>query len=621
MCGIAGKVFFGSLQVSPGDLSTMAKAIVHRGPDDEGFYISTDRKVGLTNRRLAIIDLSKKGHQPMSYKNRYWITFNGEIYNFQDEKMDLEKHGYKFRSNSDTEVILALYDKYGTRCLEHLRGMFAFAIYDSAKNTIFLARDRLGKKPLKYFHNSDTFIFASELKSILTQKEVKKDPDFLAINNYLTFGYVPSPLTGFTDIKKLEPAHYLFLNIKTGKVEKKRYWQPDFNQKLSLSESEWRQRILDELEESTKLRMISDVPIGAFLSGGVDSSSVVAMMAKHSKTPVKTFTIGFKEKSHDETKYAKTIANLYQTDHTEFIAEPESIEILPALIHQFEEPYANSSFIVSYMVAKMAREKVTVILNGDGGDENFAGYDSRHFRLNRDVMADKFGLALNLLGLPLAKLLGKDQIVRFLEKRKTQLADRYLSYNVYFENKDKEDLYNCSFKDLTSGNNSYDIVRRKFAESKAKDPRDQALYYDLTTHFPDDLLVKVDLSSMMVSLEGRSPFTDHKMVELAARIPFDLKIKNGTSKYILKKAAEEIIPKENIYREKMGFSVPLGKWFSGDLKKYAKEKLLKKGAFASQLFEVDKVKNLLESHTGKNDLGLKLWNLLALELWFKEYFG
>lgn len=598
----------------------MQERIAHRGPDDGGIYISENKKVGLTNRRLAVIDLSPRGHQPMCYKKRYWITYNGEIYNFFNEKKHLEKLGFRFRSNSDTEVILALYDKYGVNCLSHLRGMFAFAIYDSFKNTVFLARDRLGKKPLKYFQNRNTFIFASELKAILTLSDVHREPDFSAIHNYLTFGYVPSPQTGFTNICKLEPGHYLLLNLKNGEVKKKQYWKPDYNQKLILSEAEWCKKILNELEECTKLRMVSDVPVGAFLSGGVDSSAVVAMMTGLSKKPVKTFTIGFKEKSHDETKYADNIVKVFKTDHTEVIAKPESVEILPFLVRQFEEPYANSSFIVSYMVAKMAREKVTVVLNGDGGDENFAGYDSRHFRLNRDVTADKFGFLLNAFALPLAKLLGNGQIIRFLEKRKTPLADRYLSYNAYLENKDKELLYNDAFKNATKEENSYALVRNKFDRSMAADPRDRALYFDLTSDFPDNLLAKVDITSMMVSLEGRSPFADHKMVELAAQIPFDLKVKNGISKYILKKAVENIIPRENIYRPKMGFSVPLAKWFGDDLKKYTKAKLLKKDSFTGKLFDMEMISRLISLHSEINDMGSKLWPILTLELWYEEYF-
>ncbi len=621
MCGIAGKIYLNNSTIKKDELFLMSKKIIHRGPDDEGIYISSNKKVGLVNRRLAIIDLSKNGHMPMIYKNRYVITYNGEIYNFQSEREILKKQGYKFSSNTDTEVVLALFDKYGVECLKHLRGMFAFAIYDKQKEMLFIARDRLGKKPLKFYYSPEVFVFASELKAILTQKEVHKEPDFIAIHHYLTFGYVPAPMTGFVGINKLEPGHYLLLDIKNGILKKERYWKLDFNQKLSLSENEWEERILSTLEESTKLRMVSDVPIGAMLSGGVDSSAIVAMMARNSNVPIKTFTIGFKEKKHDETKYARIISERYRTDHTEFVVEPKSIETLPDLIRQFEEPYANSSFIISYLVAKMAKEKVTVILNGDGGDENFAGYESRMFRLNRDFNADKFGLLLNMVGLPFARILGKSQIVRYLGKRETLLADRYLSYNVYLENKDKTNLYSEMFKSLSSNSDSYKLVRNFFDESGAKDPRDKALYYDLVSYFPEDLLVKSDLTSMLVSLESRSPFTDQNLVELAAQIPFDLKLKNGITKYILKKSLEGLVPKENMYREKKGFSVPLGAWFSGDLGKYAKNKLLRKDGFTAKLFNKNALENLLESHSKENDIGLKIWPILALELWFEEYFN
>lgn len=596
MCGIAGKVFFDTSIVQRNDLTKMSTSIAHRGPDDEGFFISQNHKVGLVNRRLAIIDLSPKGHMPMIWKNRYVITYNGEVFNFQEERERLKKLGYKFNSNSDTEVILALYDKYDTRCLEYLRGMFAFAIYDKVKNTIFLARDRLGKKPLKYYYTGGVFIFASELKAILTQREVKRMPDYNAITNYLTFGYVPAPLTGFENIKKLEPGSYLLIDIKHATIKKRRYWKPDFSTKLDLPESVWKEKILDTLEESVKLRMISDVPIGVFLSGGVDSSAVTALMARNSPSPIKTFTIGFEEKTHDEREYAEKIARLYKTDHTELIVKPASIDTLPMLIKQFEEPHANSSSILSYLVAKMARQKVTVVLNGDGGDEIFAGYEARHFRLQRDVAADKLGFVLNTFGLPLAKVLGYTKAVKFLEKRQTALADRYLSYNWYFEGNDK----------------AKQVVREKFIEANTTDARDQALYYDLVQYFPDDLLAKSDLSSMLVSLEERSPFADHKMVELASQIPFGLKLKGGITKYILKKALVDLVPKGNLYRQKKGFSVPLDKWFKGNIGKYARNVLTTKNAFVTKFVDMKKLRSY-------NDL--QRWNLLALELWFKEYFS
>ena len=627
MCGITGKVTFDGRIISPSELELMSEKIWYRGPDDKGIYINRYKNLGLVSRRLAIIDLSKKGHQPMAYKDRYVITFNGEVYNFQSERSKLKRLGYKFTSDTDTEVILALYDRYKTKCLEFLRGMFAFAIYDSFEETLFLARDRLGKKPLKYFFNDQVFIFASELKAILTQKEIYKVPDLAAINYYLTFGYTPSPWTGFVDIRKLEPGCYLTLDIRNKKLTRKKYWEPDFNQKLKLSESDWCEKILEVLEESTKLRMISDVPIGAFLSGGVDSSLVVAMMARLSSKRIKTFTIGFEDQNYDERKYAENIARLYKTDHTVFVAKPESVEILPDLVYQYEEPYADSSAVITYMVSKMAKKYVTVVLNGDGGDENFAGYP-RYGRFKRDVFLNKYEKLTRPVVLPVSYLLAgsKDTNIikranKFLEKSKTSLAYRFLTYNYFFSPEIKNKLYADNFKYLPQKYSSYELLSEKFDQAKTKDLNDKALYFELTNWFPEDLLAKVDIASMAVSLETRSPFTDHKMVELACQIPFKLKVKGWYEyKYILKKAAEKLVPKENIYRRKYGFTIPLSNWFTGSLNGYAKSILLCKSSKTKKYFNQDFIKSLLSRHSEKNDFGPQLWALLTLELWFQKYF-
>lgn len=656
MCGIAGKIYWEKGGNSQKDLFLMAKKIAYRGPDDEGIYINEEKTVGLVNLRLAIQDLSPKGHMPMSFKDKYVITFNGEIYNFGQQRKYLERDGYKFRSHSDTEVILALYDKYGVKCLEHLRGMFAFAIYDRVHQTVFLARDRIGKKPLKYFMDSNVFIFASELKAILTQKDVTAAPDFLAIHHYLTYGYTPAPLTGFEGIQKLEPGHYMILDLTKNTVSKKKYWEPDFTAKLDLSEKEWCKRIVRELEDSTKIRMIADVPVGAFLSGGVDSSAVVAMMARNSKKAVKTFTIAFKEEEYNETEYAQNIADMYKTEHVVLEANPEDVELLPQLAYQYEEPFADASAVVTYMVSKLAREYVTVILNGDGGDENFAGYD-RYSRLKRDVIVDSLWWAHPFMHFAAHHIesdnpvLGK--IDRFLEKAKLPLADRFVTYNSYFKNEDKEKLYsNYLTNVLTSRHagldpvsasfagmgqrqiadqvrndeltNSYSIYRDKFNSSHALDACDQALYADLTTYLPDDLLTKVDIASMANSLEARSPLLDHQMIELACKIDFDLKVKgygkNTQYKYIFKKALEGIVPNENLYRPKKGFSIPLSKWFSGSLNKYAESVLLAKNAYTKKMFNQQEVKRMLKAHSEETDFGPQLWSLLTLELWFKAYF-
>jgi len=628
MCGITGKIYFNDQVTSEQDILKMNEKIKHRGPDDGGVYVSSDQKVALGHRRLSIIDLSPLGHQPMNYLDRYWIVFNGEIYNFQEKRAMLEKEGYTFKSKSDTEVILALYDKFGKKCLEHLRGMFSFAIYDEKEKTIFCARDRVGKKPFKYYLDDNVFIFASELKAILTQKEYKKEPDYIAINHYLTLQYCPAPLTGFKDIKKLEPAHYLFIDLKTKGVEKERYWKLDYSQKLDLSEDEWKKRIMEKLEECVKLRMISDVPLGAFLSGGIDSSAVVGMMSKLSDTPVKTFSIGFEEEKYNELKYARIVAKKFKTDHKEFIVKPDAIELLPMLVRQYEEPYADSSALPTYYVSKMTRDFVTVALNGDGGDENFAGY-GRYSVQKFGLWYDKILPIHKYFILPVSKFLAKnikttffDRAYRFSQALSDNYAHRYVESICYFTNRMKENLYTDEFKNKMKNIDSYMLVADRFQESATNDKMDQCLYADFSTYLPDDLLVKVDIDTMAVALEGRSPFLDHEMLELTAKIPFSLKL-NGfnNKKYILKEALKDLLPREVMYRPKMGFGIPIDVWFRGELKEYAYNTLLSEKALARGIFKKEAIKKLLATHEKtKINHAYRIWALITIELWFREYF-
>jgi asparagine synthase (glutamine-hydrolysing) len=619
MCGIAGKAYFNkNKEIHRREIKTMTDSIAHRGPDDEGIFISKNKRVGLGSRRLAIIDLSKRGHQPMTYLNRYTITFNGEIYNFQEEREKLVKLGYQFNSVTDTEVILALYDKYGKKCLDHLRGMFAFAIYDEIENTIFLARDRIGKKPLKYILNDNGIIFASELKAILTQSGVKRELDYKAIHLYLTYGYTPSPMTGFAGINKLEPGTYMFINLKNKSVERKRYWEPKFKQKLYLSEKQWCQKIIDTLEEATKIRMISDVPVGAFLSGGVDSSGVVATMAGLSTKPIKTFTIAVDDKDFDETEFAGNIAKRYKTDHHILAAKPASTEILPFLAKQYEEPFADAGGLVTYMVSEMTRKYVTVALNGDGGDENFAGYPNRYLRLRRDVDYDFWIQSMRPVAAKLLKSFPKAN--NFFEKAKLPIYSRFASYNRIF---DPDELQNHSvgkLHELALTENAYKIVDDCFRMFKGKDMKDAGLKFDLLYFLPDQLLTKMDIASMANSLEARSPLLDQKMIELAGHIPFNLKVKNGECKYILKKAFESIVPKENLYRPKVGFGIPLSRWFSGRLNGYAKEIILGKNSHVKEFFNMDYVKGIVEDNNKREDFGPRLWTLMSFELWLQAYF-
>lgn len=627
MCGIAGKISLNGT-VSTQSVELMCDAIKHRGPDDAGTYLSPDQKVALGHRRLAIIDLSPLGHQPMRYMNRYEIVFNGEIYNFQEKRALLEKEGYSFRSHSDTEVILALYDKYGTQCLEHLRGMFSLAIYDEEKRVLFAARDRVGKKPFKYFFDGETFLFASELKAILTQPEYIREPDFVAIHHYLTLQYVPAPMTGFKGIKKLEPGHFLLLDLKSKTLEKKRYWKLDYSEKLDLSEEEWKQRIIDTLEEAVRLRMISDVPIGAFLSGGVDSSAIVALMARNSAQPIKTFSIGFKEEKYNELPYARQVAEKFGTEHTEFIVEPKAIELLPMLVRQYEEPFADSSALPTYYVSKLTREHVTVALNGDGGDENFAGY-TRYSAFQVSNMLDRFDALNRAVGKPLTTLLARhiqttffDRLNRFSLSLSDDYRRRYLSYTAYFTNEQKSSLYTEAFKKQVRDIDTYDIIAHEFENSGSKNRTEQAVYADFATYLPEDLLAKVDIATMAVSLEGRSPFLDHILLELSAKIPLNLKLKGlNNKKYILKEALRGILPDEVMDRPKMGFSIPIDQWFRAELKDYAAEKLLSGELVKQNIIRKEYVARIIDQHSRTRvNYANHLWALLTLELWLEEYF-
>lgn len=628
MCGLTGKVYFNKQTVSETDILAMNEKILHRGPDGGGVYISPDKKIGLGHRRLSIIDLSPLGHQPMNYMNRYWIVFNGEIYNYQEKRDLLLKEGYTFKSKSDTEVILALYDKFGKKCLEHLRGMFSFAIYDEKERTIFCARDRVGKKPFKYYLDDNVFMFASELKAILTQKEYKKEPDYGAIHHYLTLQYCPTPLTGFKDIKKLEPAHYLFIDLRTKKIEKERYWRLDYSKKLNLSEEEWKKRIMEKLEESVRLRMIADVPLGAFLSGGIDSSAVVALMSKLSDKPVKTFSIGFGEQKFNELPYAQMIADKFKTEHTEFIIKPNAAEILPFLVKQYEEPYADPSAIPTYYVSKMTRDFVTVALNGDGGDENFAGYPWYSIQ-KFSLQYEKLASIHKLLGRPLAKLIYEsnpntftERVNRFSESMLKDYQNRYWDYICFFPDQEKSKLYTKEFRNEIPLTSTNQLAANFFNQANTPDKLDQTLYTDINTFLLDDLLTKVDNATMAVALEGRSPLLDNEFMDLTAQIPSDLKLKGfNNKKYIFKKALATLLPKEILYRPKRGFQLPVDDWLRKDLKNYTQHILLSPSSKIKKLIKEESIKELLNNYyTSRINFSSRIWALIILELWLREYF-
>lgn len=630
MCGISGRVNFDLKKpVNRASIEAMTSAIRYRGPDAEGIFVKNN--VGLGHRRLAIIDLSEAGKQPMSTPDeKLWITFNGEIYNFEELRKDLQKKGHHFRSKTDTEIILYLYQEYGENCLQYLRGMFAFAIWDESKKKLFLARDRAGKKPLKYYMGQDFIVFGSELKTFLSFPDVPREIDLQAIYHYLTLQYVPHPRTGFKDIKKLPPAHFLTVDLSGSKphVVLKKYWQLDFSHPLSLSEIEWKERLLQVFDESVRLRMISDVPLGAFLSGGLDSSAVVAFMSKHSTQPIKTFSIGFEEEDYNELPYARRVANTFKTDHQEFIVKPDALSILPNLITHYEEPYADSSAIPTWYLAQMTRQHVTVALNGDGGDENFAGYGMFPIHVFADHVYGRLPAFMRQhVVIPSARLFHRikkdtfsERCLRFATSYETPRDLRYLYYISYFNPEQKKALFRPDFP-IESLESTQDLFLNICDESRAKGILDRSLFFNFQSYLPDDLLVKVDIATMAFGLEGRSPLLDHHFLELAAQIPSSLKVKGFTTKYIFKKALESVLPHDIIYRKKKGFGVPLEHWFRHELKSYAQEILLAKGTHLHQWLRRDAIQTLFNEHLEtKINHSNRLWALLTLELWSRTFF-
>ena len=630
MCGICGKFNYDLAKpVEEELLRRMCSVLVHRGPDDEGIY--TRGPIGLGHRRLSIIDLSPAGHQPMSHEDgTVWIVFHWEIYNFLELRGDLEKQGYQFRSRTDTEVLLRLYEAEGVACLQRLRGMFAFAIWDARKRLLFLARDRLGKKPLFYRAEPTSFIFASEIKAILQDPEVKREVDPVAIHHYLTYQYVPSPFCAFKGISKLSPAHYLL--CRDGKVEVKRYWKlcylPKHPASTARQHRQLEEELLDRFEEAVRLRLISDVPLGAFLSGGVDSSAVVAMMSRLTKQPVKTFSIGFDEASYNELPYARIVADRFKTDHTEFKVKPNAVEVLPKLIWHYNEPYADPSAIPTYYVSKLAREYVTVVLNGDAGDENFAGYGryvaNEYARRYQGMIPFLHSRAFQGILQKMPHSSRPDsfswRLKRFVEELSKSPEIRNLGWLCHFDNEKKERLYTEDFKARLNGIDSYELLLEKYREAEADDFIDSTLYSDVMMYLPDDLLVKVDIASMANSLEARSPFLDHIFMEFVARVPAQLKLKGKKTKYILKQALRNILPAQILNRSKMGFGVPIDYWLINELRPMAYDLLLGQRHLERGYFKRSFIEKMLDEHCStKWNWQYQIWNLMMLELWHRTF--
>lgn len=627
MCGICGVVNNDREQSVDQDvLKKMCDVITHRGPDDEGFYLN--QQVGLGMRRLSIIDLST-GKQPISNEDgTIWIVFNGEIYNHKTVRAELETLGHRFRTQTDTEAIVHAYEEYGDSCVQKLNGMFAFAIWDNRDHTVLLARDRVGIKPLYYFFDKNRLIFGSEIKSILQSGDIPKRIDLQALDHFLTYEFIPAPLSIFQDIKKLPPGHTL--KLKNNEIWVRSYWDVELKSN-GASPAEIKQNLRELLQDAVKIRLMSDVPLGAFLSGGVDSSIIVALMAQVMEEPVKTFSIGFEDSTYNELKYARMIAEKFNTEHHEFIIKPDAVELADNLVKFLDEPFGDFSIFPTYLVSKMAREYVTVVLSGDGGDELFAGYD--HYIA--DKIARKYygrlpqqfrnGFLTKFLDMipPSSRKKGLiNRAKRFVEGMKLPEDLHHTRWMIFWQQAEKEMLYD---NDIKSGMQEFDpfkFTRSYFANVgyNRNDEINKQMYVDLKMYLVDNILVKVDRMSMATSLEARVPYLDYRFVEFAATIPGDYKMQGLKTKVILKQAMEELLPGEILYRGKEGFSIPIKNWLKKELKPLmmdtlAPDKIKREGFFNSEY--IDRLAN--EHLKGTENHSHRLWALIIFGRWYDLY--
>lgn len=617
MCGIAG-YFLRNGQADLATVKSMCDVIAHRGPDDEGFHVEGPAAIGM--RRLSIIDLHT-GHQPMSNEDgTVWVVFNGEIYDYRELRADLLSRGHQFRTSSDTEVLVHLYEEQGIEGLHRLRGMFAFCIWDSRRRKMLLVRDRFGKKPLYYSHLATGLYFGSELKCLKAAGvPLELDPEALRL--YFQFTNIPDPFSIFRSIRKLEPGCWLEYdasgNFKTG-----RYWRlpaPTEDAPRNFSPDEACRQIREKFDESVRIRMIADVPLGAFLSGGIDSSSVVASMALQSQERVKTFSIGFEEAKFNELKWASMVARKYNTDHHEILVKPDSAALTERLVRQFDEPFADSSAIPTFIVSEFAVQHVKVALSGDGGDELFGGYESFPI-VQKLAVWDKVPQGIRSLMSSVADRLpyatrGKNYL--HMVSRSTPFA-RYLESN-YAPYLLRRELLQPEWM-LPADSAYLETALADCMLPPGADPLSQALYFEATCKLSGDMLVKVDRASMAVSLEVRSPMLDHELADIAATIPHEWKIRNGQGKHILIRALGDRLPPELLNREKMGFAIPLAGWLRGPLREMLWDHLDSPRFFERNIVSRQFMRYMLEEHqSGRRDNRTWLWALLVLEMWFRDF--
>jgi asparagine synthase (glutamine-hydrolysing) len=623
MCGIAGSVSTGPPDAEL--VRRMCDALVHRGPDAEGLHVDAHAALGM--RRLAIIDVAG-GDQPVYNENRtVAAVLNGELYNFATLRDGLRRRGHHFSSEGDTECLVHLYEEYGDGLVDRLRGMFAFAVWDMPKRRLLLARDRVGKKPLYWASRSTadgtSLVFGSELKSLMQDPSMTREVDPVALHHYLTYQYVPAPWSILSGVRKLPPGHLLVW--QDGSPEIRPYWRLDCTPRHVPDEDEAAEDLRDKLLDATRVRLVSERPLGAFLSGGLDSSAVVAAMVRQSTGRVKTFSIGFDERAFDERRYARRLAEWYGTDHHELVVRPSAIDVLPTLAWHFDEPFADSSAIPSYYVAKMSRERVTVVLNGDGGDEIFGGY-RRYVAIDRGrrisvpaALQPRLGCLGSFLAAHGAPRSVSWKAGRFLEMLSHPLPRRYARMMSYFGPEQKFALYSDALRERLGGVDSYELLDAAFAASRAGSPIGTIMDVDVNTYLPGDLLVKTDITTMANSIEARSPFLDHHLMEWAAGLPADLKVRSGTTKYLLKKAVADWLPPELVNRPKMGFGVPMAMWLRTELRELSWDVLTDATARSRGLFRPEAVARLLREHAEGGDHSTRIWALIQFELWHRIF--
>src|SRR6266568_4250650 len=614
MCGIAGFIDAERSRENAEQLiDRMCQVIRHRGPDDQGAWVGDGVALGI--RSSDLIDLAG-GHQPIFNEDQsILVILNGEIYNYCELQKELQERGHHFRTNSDTEAIVHAYEEYGDDCVKHLRGMFTFAIWDRNRQRLLAARDRFGKKPLNYYWDGQKLIFGSEIKSIL-EAGIPREINSIALDEYLVYRYVPTPNTLFKGVMKLPAAHILV--YENGQISTKRYWELPFRPTCKDDEATAIERTRALLKEAVEVRLMSDVPLGAFLSGGIDSSIAVGLMSSMMSQPVKTFSIGFEEDDFSELPYARQVAQHFGTDHHEFFVRPELISVLPQLVWAYDEPFADASMLPTYYVSKLAREHVTVVLTGDGGDEIFGGYIPyrREWLISRIPPALRFLLAFGSGFMP-DGMRGKKRLGSLLR----DLPTRAVQSQMIFAADSRPSLYSPEYYAQVRDHNPYERLTSEFRAVSDLDVRAQLQYVDVRAYLANDILVKVDKASMFNSLETRAPLLDQYLVEYVASLPSTLRTRNGVLKYLLKKVAADLLPAEILTRRKQGFGVPIKHWFRGDLNGYAHELLLSTRARQRGILDPQFISKMLKAHTSTRLVNQSeaIWALLCLELWFQIY--